>query len=430
MFIYFGKIHKKLLFPLLFPIFLKIRRFIRENKTNNKSLLPGFIVFLSITICGLFYLIIKIKLEKSSRNSIRTNLRSENMLNTFYEDSGETEEFSHQNSIISKQNEELFHQNSRVSMKQFDEYSQYSHHNSISSMKQIELDIEIKNKQNKKDTKKIQNLYIILISGFLFIAIGFKNLWREDLNKNLKYNIQNLFQIIFFIIFSMIFLNFTMYSHQIISVIIIGLCFLTFFIENIIYHQLKLSDILIDMVYYFCVQFCYCLSDIFGKKYLNKFLDSLYLFLFKIGIIGLIPITIYGIFALFINIEGRYQVFKCFTEISFKYFFLEILFNCLFELGIWTTIYYLSPCHYIIYETVANILDLLLSNFEKDKKYYKGQQISFFILYPIISFAVLVFNEIIILNFWGLNYNTKMEIMEREKKEILNQEDENIDKLY
>ena len=217
MFIYFGKIHKKLLFPLLFPIFLKIRRFIRENKTNNKSLLPGFIDFLSITICGLFYLIIKIKLEKSSRNSIRTNLRSENMLNTLYEDSRETEEFSRQNSIISKQNEELFHQNSRVSMKQFDEYS---HHNSISSMKQIELDIKIKNKQNKKDTKKIQNLYIILISGFLFIAIGFKNLWREDLNKNLKYNIQNLFQIIFFIIFSMIFLNFTMYSHQIISLII------------------------------------------------------------------------------------------------------------------------------------------------------------------------------------------------------------------
>ena len=97
---------------------------------------------------------------------------------------------------------------------------------------------------------------------------------------------------------------------------------------------------------------------------------------------------------------------------------LYLFFSCLFELGLWLTIYYFTLCHYIIFETLANIIDIIFS----DKDYSKGQIISSIILYPILFFSILVFNEIIILNFCGLNYNTKREIMEREKYDLKNNE--------
>ena len=43
----------------------------------------------------------------------------------------------------------------------------------------------------------------------------------------------------------------------------------------------------------------------------------------------------------------------------------------------------------------------------------KFRIITFYILYPILIFDVLVFNEIIILNFLGLNKYTKKYIMKR-----------------
>ena len=86
------------------------------------------------------------------------------------------------------------------------------------------------------------------------------------------------------------------------------------------------------------------------------------------------------------------------------------------------TIYYFSPCHYIIFETIGNILDVSYSIINNGNSFHKNEQISFIILYPIILFSVLVFNEIIILNFCGLNYNTKIEIMKREKMDTIKKE--------
>ena len=43
------------------------------------------------------------------------------------------------------------------------------------------------------------------------------------------------------------------------------------------------------------------------------------------------------------------------------------------------------------------------------------QIITFYIIYPIVIFIVLIFNEIIILNFCGLQYNTRYYIMLRQK---------------
>ena len=76
--------------------------------------------------------------------------------------------------------------------------------------------------------------------------------------------------------------------------------------------------------------------------------------------------------------------------------------------------YYFSPCYYFIFETISDFLEIFFGY----KKFEVGQYISFFILYPILIFGLLVFNEVIILNFCGLDYNTKLKIMEREENDI------------
>ena len=58
MFIEFGILQIKLLIPLLFPIFLKLRRLNRRKNKITSPAFKGFNDFLSMTLCGFFYLII------------------------------------------------------------------------------------------------------------------------------------------------------------------------------------------------------------------------------------------------------------------------------------------------------------------------------------------------------------------------------------
>ena len=74
---------------------------------------------------------------------------------------------------------------------------------------------------------------------------------------------------------------------------------------------------------------------------------------------------------------------------------------------------------------ISDFIEVLLTIFIKndqnkgfDESYNIVQKITFYVLYPILIFIVLVFNEVIILNFWGLSYNTKAKIREREKSDI------------
>ena len=100
----------------------------------------------------------------------------------------------------------------------------------------------------------------------------------------------------------------------------------------------------------------------------------------------------------------------------FQFYILSLIyfFSWLFEIGLWLSMYYFSPCYYFIFETISDFLEIFFGY----KNFEVGQLISFFILYPILIFGLLVFNEVIILNFCGLDYNAKLKIMEREENDI------------
>lgn len=382
MLIEFGELKIKLLIPLLFPIFLKLRRLSRKKNKITSPAFKGFNDFLSLSLCGIFYLIIIIN-TKSTKNK-NNKIKKE-------------EENKAVNKNINSNND-----------------SQKEPMNMIS---QIQMkNIEVEKLQNRK------KLYIILtISGIQLIAVIIKNLWKDKIEEGLKLNISVLMEIIFFICLSMKFLDLIIYSHQIFSMIGISICLMTFFIESIIYNKIKFINVIKSIIYYFAVQIFYCLSDVFGKKYLNSFIENIYYFLFKIGIFGLIPLCLYGFIISFVDIDKKYKIFQHFSEISFGIYILDLFFSCLFEIGLWLTIYYFTPCHYIIFEVIGDFLEIILSRFEdkdNDNLYSKGQNISYFIIYPIIIFIVFVFNEIIILNFCDLSYNTKVKIMEREKEDV------------
>ena len=270
------------------------------------------------------------------------------------------------------------------------------------------------------EAKIKQFIFISLISFLQLCASTIKIIFYKYINKALKTNIQPLFQLLCLISFCIIFLKYSIYLHQIISVIIICTCLIIFFIETIFYQDIPIKKVIETMAFYLFLQGFYILSNVLGKKYLNKYVENFYLFLFKYCIIALIPFTIYGALTYLIHFENdNYHIFQYFPKIKIWIFIVDLFFSFLYEIGLWLTIYFFNPCYYFIFETLADFLEIILSKFDKTSiNHSTGQLITFYTLYPIILFSICVFNEIFILNFFGLSYNTKKKIIERERKDV------------
>ena len=381
MLIEFGELNLKLLIPLLFPFFLKFRRLNRRNHDINSTAFTEFSNFISIIPCIILYFIQKAK-SQTEKDDLR---KSSEFLKDLYNDN-----LSLENTI-----------------------------NKSNTYKIIENKEKKKNMIPKSEKIK-QFLFISLISFLQLCASTLKILFYRDINKALKSNVQPLFQLLCLITFCIIFLKYSIFRHQIISVIVICTCLIIFFIETIFYQDISIEKVVKTMVFYLFLQGFYISSNVLGKKYLNKYVENFYLFLFKYCIIALIPMTIYGLLTYLIEIENEnYKIFQYYHKIKIWIFLVDLFFSFLYEMGLWLTIYYFNPCYYFIFETLADFLEIILSKFDKTSiKYSRGELITFFILYPIILLNICVFNEIIILNFWGLSYNTKKKIIERERKDV------------
>ena len=136
---------------------------------------------------------------------------------------------------------------------------------------------------------------------------------------------------------------------------------------------------------------------------------------------GLPPLLLYDIICNVCGLDDKYHgIFKTiFHNFDILKSLRDLSFSIIADIGIWLTINFFSPCHFLIIEIIRNCLDIYLDFFRNKNNLYSNEQlITFTVLYPILIFDLLIFNEIIILNFCGLNQNTKLYIMEREKKEI------------
>ena len=106
---------------------------------------------------------------------------------------------------------------------------------------------------------------------------------------------------------------------------------------------------------------------------------------------------------------------KTISNIANIFAFILILileFICFF--GIKLTIYYFTPCHYFILEYIWEYINYIKYAINSDEEFYStGNVIIFSVAFLINLFCCLVFNEVLILNFWKLDYNTKQRIQER-----------------
>ena len=413
MLISFGICSKKLFIPFIFPIFVEMRRFFRHNYGDQYNIeknpyIRVFINFLSLTLCIFLYFIVKCKTKnntkkKSNKNKEVRNLSVSSSLIVMKINDGDKELID-----LNEDNDKKIN--------------------------------PIQDEQNKiKKNQQIKQFFFIIFISFLQITSSLiQNIWKKEQNFDPYFHISVgiIFEIIFMTFFSVIFLKFSVYLHQKFSFLIIVICLGTFSLEKyiIVDNEDKNTDIYIIIIYFFIIQLLFCLSNVLGKKYLDLYIENIYYFLFKIGIIGLIPLFLYDLIIDLIWKEDKtfhgiipFFNFLIKTPKQIYAFFLDLLFSFLWEIGLWMTMYHLSPCHFIISETLAEFIHttLHLSQLLIPDNYRYFIIISFFILYLMTFFCILVFNELILLNFCGLSYNTEYQIILREKVDGIYDVDKN-----
>lgn len=371
--------------PFIFPIFYRIVSYINDKYINEFIFFKLFRYYLSHTMSIIFIIIIKCRTKPGRYSSV--------------------------NKLISKKNK--------------------SRNNSIWINP-----LDIVQKKLKKGQKRKSIYFLILLLIISFISNFSHQKFKKYKMKYGKQSIYILFEIFFFILFSMLILHDKLYNHQLFSFGVISFTLLIVIIYLII--DLDEKIILNAIWYYFINSLFYGLYDVLGKKYMNLYFDSPYNIMLKIGLILCIILIIYDITLYYYvnDNSGKYSGiilgFKNNTNIldisdnsnkdkKFFYFIfsLSLILEFLYNVGIWLTIYFFNPCHFIISELTSEfiyfIYDLIVSSDEKNKI----EIILFSASYTINIISSLVFNEIIIINYFGLSKFTKKRIKERERLDTL-----------
>jgi hypothetical protein len=234
-----------------------------------------------------------------------------------------------------------------------------------------------------------------------------------------KQSIGIIFKIFYLILLSKIILKMRIYKHHIFSLYIIIFTSTILIISFVLNHNIL---VIIKIVFYnLLISLFFCIFDILGKKYLNIFCNSHYQIMLKIGILSVIILLIYDIIVLIIrgdentDISGIIIGFKNnLIKPNFTYIILDILLCFLWNGGIWLTLYYLTPCHFIISESISEYLYYIIDFILGNNEYETRDIIIYGIVYILNIFCFLVYDEIIILNIWDLNKYTKHIIQKRE----------------
>ena len=115
-----------------------------------------------------------------------------------------------------------------------------------------------------------------------------------------------------------------------------------------------------------------------------------------------------------------YEDFDKFKTIKI---YIYMIFTFVHEIIIWYIIYFFSPNHYI---AISSIESFFISLITLQKQV--NRPAIYFLASLLIVFFIMVYNEMIILNFCGLGRDTKAQIADRAKDEnldsILNEEEE------
>ena len=393
----------KLIYVFIFPIFDIFFYKIEEKYLKiNHEYFTAFLYYLSYLFSFIFIIIMKII------NRRRKVEHKEEKINEEEEEEEEKEEENNENSNIEENNE-----NSIISGSE----------DSKGKKTEKNLELSLKRKKRKKNIRKFLFIFIILLmcaASLSFIHFH-SELYFEIRSLGMAYKIPLFFALSFFL------LRYKYYRHHIITLVINSFTLISKYIITTIQSD-NGKELILDQIWkLFFFAISYCLIFVCGKYYMNIFYRSPYFLMSSIGLImSLILISIAIIKYLVIS---ESQIFSGFAE-NFddtKSFFIllgYILLKFIYNLGLWITTYYFTPCHTIISENILEIEYYFYDFKENEINWIKEDYSLNFWFFPIIHFinlfCSLIFNEIIILNFLNLDYYTKIRILERERFDTSN----------
>ena len=387
----FGECDYKIIIPLIYPFLYQIRRIMHEK--DERFLFGFFTNFCGYLFSGIIFLIVKHRMNQ---------IKSENI-----------EEVNTNKDIVSDKSEKELNLNpKRV-------YSV--------GLAQNQLNLE-KEKLNKQ---KIRNQYLfILLLVLIYLTPMFLDSFTASDISNLNFGTSSslslFFYIFFYIFLSFLILGEKIYSHQIVSSIIIVISILIVVILFLIKDE-NIDKIFLNILIIIIVTCLFALYNVLEKKYYNKYMDSPYHLMFVIGIYALAIILIYEIFTIIIfgfdfSFNGLfYQFWKNIQKYKFLYiliFIADVLSAFIWIGGIQLTVYFFTPCHFIISESISQIISTFLNN--TIANFPVAEKVIIYILFVIILFATFIYNEIIIINIFSLNKNTKKNIKLRQLNETEN----------
>ena len=379
----------KLLCILVFPIFKELERFISGQllKDKDHNLFKIFRILLSNQFSIIFLLIFKCK-NKSQKKDISQE---------------ETPEKDNENE------EKDEHTNSAITM----------------------AETEIKRSNKKKKIKSI--LFLCLLSILYFCSYFYNYYVRNSIFRLCRNSIGIIFEIIILYLLSFFILKAKYYKHHYFSISVILITLIVLFILYL--KQVNDSEYSIyNSIWYYFVYYClYGSFNILIKKYLSVYYYSLYFILLIMSTFSCFLMLFYDIVAFFAN-RKLSGIIVSFAENlnsvgSVFLFIVDLLFLFISNLGMFWTIYYFTPFHLIIVEFISELINYYI----KLIQYKQGQVIDngkydfifntnnialFSVIFFINLICSLIFNEIFILKFCKLEYNTKKYIKERAENDI------------
>ena len=284
-----------------------------------------------------------------------------------------------------------------------------------------------------KRIKRKKIMRILFIGILYFITYVFFYYFNFIASTNFYGNISMIMEILYFSLFEKLILGNKIYSHHLLSMIIITISILGLYIL-LIFNFIQNNDwdiwrdIFFPTILNFIVYLIFCYYLIQAKSYIEKYFISPYELLIYLGSLGLILLFIFEPFTFYISCnnpvmcyDGHFGgIISGFKQISdLKGILISILwFFCLFltAFGLWLTVIYLSPSHFLTSDSIITfglniMIDCYIGNFQLLKNPL------FYILSILTIFGCLLYNEIIILKIFGFNYNTRKEIIKRQNDE-------------
>ena len=292
--------------------------------------------------------------------------------------------------------------------------------------------IEIGYKSLKKK-KMIRSILFLLLLSIINAGSYFYNYYvGDDSIKFSRNTIGIILEIIIYITLSFFILKQKFYKlHYFVSLIMI-VSLIGLFINYSVQLEDK-TDYYTIFWYFLIYTLLYGFFNVLLKLYLNIYFNSIYYILLVIGTIICFLLLLYDTFAYCFNedLSGIIIGFQININ-NAKNFFLflcDLILQFIFNIGIVLTIYYFTPFHFIISEFISELLKYyinLIEFYEFDKKenndfiYSTNNIIIFSLVFFINLLCSLIFNEIIILKFFGLEYYTKKYINKRGSIETIN----------